>query len=271
MSPELSILIVHYNTPGLLRQTLKGIRRAAPKISHEVVVVDNNPNARIASWVCEEFPEVRVLIQDRNIGFGNGMNAGIKEARGEYLLIFNPDAMVLPGSLEILVTYLKEHSDVGVVAPQLRHPDGSIQMSCFRFATPQVIFYRRIPFLRSFPGAKQQVQTYMMEEWDHASTRDVDYVLGASMCLRRSLVEAIGGFDPAFFMYFEEQDFCRRCWQAGWRVVYHPHARMIHYHRRETAEGNFLKQLFHPLTSIQLKSALYYYRKHGIKPPAPVS
>ncbi len=271
MSPELSLLIVHYNTPGLLRQTLKGIYRAAPKISYEVIVVDNNPCARIAPWVAKEFPTVRLLVQEKNTGFGNGMNQAIAQATGDHLLIFNPDAMVLPGSLETLVHYLKEHPDVGIVAPQLRHPDGSIQMSCFRFATPQVIFYRRLPFMRFLPWAKREVSAYLMEDWDHASVRDVDYVLGASMCLRQDFMKTLGGFDPAFFMYFEEQDLCRRCWQAGKRVVYHPASQMIHYYRRETAEGNFLKQLLHPLTSIQMKSALYYYRKHGIKPPAPVS
>jgi GT2 family glycosyltransferase len=271
MTPELSILIVHYNTPRLLRQTLKGIFRATLTIPYEVIVVDNNPQGRVAPWIAQEFPDVRVILQERNVGFGSGMNAAFREAQGTYVYVFNPDAIVLPGSLETLVSYLKEHADVGIVAPQLLHPDGSVQSSCFRFASPSVIFYRRFPLARFFSRARRAVKRYLMEEWDHQDTRDVDYVLGAAMCLRRTFAQTLGGFDPKFFLYFEEQDLCRRCWASGHRVVYHPRAKMIHYYRRETAEGNFFQQLFHPLTSVQLQSALYYYRKHGRKPPAPVS
>jgi N-acetylglucosaminyl-diphospho-decaprenol L-rhamnosyltransferase len=259
---KLSILIVHYNTPGLLRQTLKGIRGAAPSFPYEVIVVDNNPKCRIDTKVRREFPEVRLLKTAKNIGFGCGMNYALEHARGEYCLIFNPDIIVLPGSLEALVTHLEQNPDVGAVGPQLLHPDKKIQCSCYQFMKPSMIIYRRIPFLHHLPHAKREIKEYTMSDWDHKTVREVDYLLGAAICAPRTVLEEIGGFDPNFFMYFEDQDLCRRIWGLGKSIVYLPDAQMIHYHRRETAEGGFFKQIFNPLTRIQLKSAVYYYKKH---------
>jgi len=220
----------------------------------------------VDEMVRTEFPEVKILLSDRNLGFGGGMNKAMEAASGRYMLVFNPDICLFPGALEELVRFMDSHKDVGMVAPQLRNPDGTIQMSCYRFMKPEIIAYRRVPVLRNMAFAKRAVDRYMMAEWDHSQTRDVDYVLGAAMCVRREAVEQVGPFDPNFFVYFEDQDWCRRFWKAGWRVVYHPNAQIVHYHRRETAEGGFWSQIQNPLTRIQMKSALYYYRKYKGEP-----
>lgn len=259
---DVSILIVHYNTPGLLRQTLKGIEKACPRLGYEVIVVDNNPGTRIAKMVGREFPGVQIIVNEENEGFGRGMNKAMEVARARYLFVFNPDIILLPGSIEELVSFLDSHQDVGMVGPRLNNPDGSLQHSCYRFMNPHVILYRRLPFLRVLPQARRAVAEYLMAEVDHTKTQEVDYILGAAMLIRRKALNEVGGFDPHFFIYFEDQDLCRRFWKKRWRVVYHPVAELIHYHRRETAEGGFLAQLFNPLTRLQMKSALYYYKKY---------
>jgi len=259
---DVSILIVHYNTPRLLRQTLKGIRRAAPKVDYEVIVVDNNPKQRVKEMITQEFPEVVVLTSEANIGFGRGMNLAMEHAVGRYLFVFNPDMILAPGAVERLVDFMDHHPKVGMVGPRLNNPDGSLQHSCYRFMKPITILYRRLPFLRIFPSAKREVRAYLMVDQDHTQSQEVDYILGAAMLVRRQAFKEVGGFDPEFFVYFEDQDWCRRFWKAGWRVVYHPAVELIHYHRRETAEGGFIKQLLNPLTRIQIKSALYYYKKY---------
>jgi len=259
---ELSILIVHYNTPGLLRQTLKGIRLSRPEFDYEVIVVDNNKNMRIDQMVKNEFPDVRVLLSEENLGFGRGMNAAIEAAEGKYVFIGNPDICLFPGVFEELVTYMDAHPDVGMVGPKLLNPDASVQYSCYRFSTPSVILSRRLPFAQRFKKPRAVVDRYLMKDFDHEEIREVDYLLGAAILVRGKAVEEVGVFDPEFFMYFEDQDLCRRFWKAGWRVIYHPKAELIHYHRRETAEGSFLSQLKNPLTRIQMQSALYYYKKY---------
>ena len=259
---DVSILIVHYNTPRLLRQTLKAIRRSAPTLNYEVIVVDNNPNSRVEEMIRREFHDVKVLVTDQNLGFGRGMNLAMEHAEGRYLFVFNPDILLLPGALEKLAAYMDAHPDVGMLGPCLNHPDGTLQNSCYRFMKPSTILYRRLPFLRVFKKAKEHVQNYLMADADHSLTQPVDYILGAAMFIRRDASEQVGGFDPAFFVYFEDQDLCRRFWENKWKVVYYPEVTLIHYHRRETAEGGFLKQLMNPLTRIQIQSALYYYKKY---------
>ncbi len=262
MKKDVSILIVHYNTPGLLKQTLKGIFQSDPKVSFEVIVVDNNPSVRVRDWVQKEFPLVKILMSDSNIGFGRGMNLAMQHANARYYFVFNPDIAVFPGVLESLVSYMDTHADIGMLGPKLLNPDQSLQYSCYRFMDQKVIFYRRIPILRSLAFAKAAVDHYQMKEWNHEEIRDVDYLLGAAMFVRKEAVDQVGGFDPAFFVYFEDQDWCRRFWLAGWRVVYHPNISLVHYHRRETAEGSFFQQLRNPLTRIQMQSAIYYYKKY---------
>jgi GT2 family glycosyltransferase len=259
---DVSILIVHYNTPGLLRQTLKSIFRAAPSVNFEVIVVDNNPRIRIKDHVTSEFSSVKVIVSPQNIGFGRGMNLAMESAQGRYIFVFNPDIILLPGVLEHLVGFMDEQQGIGMVGPRLLNPDGTVQHSAYRFMHPLVIAYRRVPILRGLTFAKRAVHEYLMANEDLTKTTDVDYLLGAAMFVRRKAVEEVGGFDPEFFVYFEDQDWCRRFWIKGWRVVYHPLVSLIHYHRRETAEGGFLKQLLNPLTRIQLRSALYYYKKY---------
>ncbi len=262
MKKDVSILIVHYNTPGLLRQTLKGIFASTPQVSFEVIVIDNNPKSRVRDWIQKEFPLVKVAMSEANIGFGRGMNLAMQQANARYFFVFNPDIAVFPGMLESLVTYMAAHPDIGMLGPKLLNPDRSLQYSCYRFMDPKIIFYRRIPILRSLSFAKEAVDQYQMKDWDHAEIRDVDYLLGAAMFVRKEAVDQVGGFDPAFFVYFEDQDWCRRFWLAGWRVVYHPDISLVHYHRRETAEGTFFQQLSNPLTRIQMQSAIYYYKKY---------
>ncbi len=259
---DVSINIVHYNTPRLLRQTLLSIRRAAPRLNYEVIVVDNNPNLRVKKGIVEEFPEVKVLTSPVNIGFGQGINLAFEHARGRYLLVFNPDVSMLPNSLEQLVGYLDENQDVGIVGSKLENPNGKIQYSCYRFTKPHTVLYRRLPFLDRLNVVKQHLTDYLMCDWDHATSRDVDYLLGACMLIRRKALDQVGMFDPNFFIYFEEQDLCRRFWKAGWRVVYHPHSIMVHYHRRESAKGGLFAQLLNPVTRHQIRSAIYYFQKY---------
>lgn len=262
MKKEISLLIVHYNTPGLLRQTLKGIFQSQQQASFEVIVVDNNPNMRVRDWIQKEFPQVKLLVAEKHLGFGGGMNFAIPHAVGRYIFVFNPDIATFDGTFDLLIQYMDAHPDVGMVGPKLLNPDRTLQYSCNQFMKPSIILYRRVPFLRHLPFAKRAVDEYQMKDWAHDEVAEVDYLLGAAMFVRREALEQVGGFDPNFFVYFEDQDWCRRFWLLGWRVMYHADIEFVHYHRRETAVGSFFQQLRNPLTRIQMESAIYYYKKY---------
>ncbi|HBL39629.1 TPA: hypothetical protein DDZ10_03065 [Candidatus Uhrbacteria bacterium] len=258
---DLSIQIVHYNTPELLKETLRFIRSAAPRLSYEILVVDNHPSARLSPSFAAEFPDVRFLSAPRHLGFGGGQNFASRYARGRQILIFNPDIFVSYGDLETLTAFLDAHPDIGILGAQLRNPDGTLQDSCYRFDHPFVKILRRTP-LRRLPPVMRLIDRHLMR--DHARDRimDVDWLMGACLLLRRNVFTDLGGFDERFVMYFEDMDLCRRIWERGMRVVYHPGVSMIHYHRREGAQGPLLFQVFVRANRLHLVSYLRYVKKY---------
>lgn len=261
---DISIIIVHTYEKQLLRQTLKGIYRAAPQVSFEIVIVDNNPSAGLQAVLEAEFPEVRHIPLPHNVGFGSAMNHGIRAAAGRYVLVFNPDIVVRPGSLEELTRYMDAHPDVGIVGPRLHNPDGSLQHSCYRIPTLLTPAYRRTPLGR-LPAGKRDLSDYLMLEESHEETMDVDSLIGAALFTRHKMLEEVGLFDERFFMYYEDNDLCRRFWEHGYRVVYHPEAVMMHYHRRASADGSFFQQIRSRFAWIQIHSALKFFWKYRKK------
>ena len=264
---DVSILIVHTYEKELLRQTLKGIRRAAPKVSYEVIVIDNNPVAGLSEVLKTEFPDTFYFVNKKNIGFGGAMNVGIKKARGRYILVFNPDIIVQPESLEEMVRFMDENSEVGMCGPKLLNPDRSLQYSCYRLPTYLLPVYRRTP-IGKINRFKKIVEHYLMMHDDHSKTMDVDSLIGAALFCRREALDTAGLFDEQYFMYYEDNDLCRRFWENGYKVKYYPKAEMVHYHRRASADGGLFNQLFNRFTWIQISSFIKYIKKYrGKKNP----
>jgi len=239
---------------------LRGIRRAAPKLNYEVIIIDNTPGCNLKE-ILNDFPEVRYQAMEKNIGFGSAMNVGIRQTRGKYILIFNPDIIAKPGSLEELKSFMDENEDVGMVGPKLLNPDGSLQHSCYRIPTFMIPAYRRT-FLGRFNFGRRAVEDYLMIYDNHDDTMEVDSLIGAALFTRRSALDKVGLFDEQFFMYYEDNDLCRRFWENGYKVIYHPKAQMVHYHRRISADGKFLQQLTSRFTWIQIASALKFFKKY---------
>ncbi|MBI2484560.1 glycosyltransferase family 2 protein [Candidatus Uhrbacteria bacterium] len=258
---DATIQIVHYHSLGLLRETLRSLRRAVPRLTYEVIVVDNNPRQRLPASFAEEFPEARVLAASRHLGFGGGHNFASKKANGDFLIILNPDIMVVQGSLEELLKYAKSHPEAGLVAPRLHFPNGHIQYSCFRFRHTGLKLLGRTPFA-NLPWVKKRMDFHRMLDVSHDETMSVDWVLGACLCVPRDLWNRLGGFDERFLLYFEEVDFCRRVWHMGRHVVYHPLSVMLHYYQREGSGGSFFSQLCSRANWIHLASWAKYLHKY---------
>ena len=237
----------------------------ALRLRYEVLVVDNNPLARLSPQIAAEFPDVQFLVAPRHLGFGGAQNYAFRHACGRHVLSFNPDIFPSYGSLESLVQFLDAHEDVGIVGAWLQNPDGSLQHSCYRFDGLSIKILRRTP-LRRHPWVAKKIDRFMMVDSSHHHTMDVDWMMGSCLCVRRSLFERLGGFDERFVMYFEDADLCRRAWKAGMRVVYHPAARMVHYHRREGSDGFVLWQLFRRTNRLHIQSWVKYLRKYGKEP-----
>lgn len=232
---SISVVIVSYNTKDLLRNCLKSILCGDSGLISEIIVVDNNSWDGSPQMVAEEFPEVLIIKNTKNLGYAKAVNQGIRQSRSKYILILNPDIEVMEGSILNLWRFMETHPDVGIAGAQLLNPDGSIQMSCRTFYTFPVFLLRRTPLGRLFPNAKV-LRKHLMADWDHQSDREVDWVLGACLMVRREALDSVGGMDERFFLYFEDVDWCYRMKKHGWKVYYVHSARMKHLHRRESAK-----------------------------------
>lgn len=259
---DLSIIILNYKACGLLKECLKGIKAATPKLNYEIIVVDNASYDGTPAMMKENFPEIKFISSGENIGYSKGNNVGIKQATGRYIMIMNPDIVVFEGVFEKLVEFMDNRSDVGIVGPKLLNPDRSLQFSCYRFPDFWEPVYRRTP-LGKLGSARKKLDKYFMRDFDHASTKEVDWLLGGCVLIRRKALDEVGLLDERYFAYFDDVDLCRSMWHKKWKVVYFPAVSVIHFHRRESAEGRWWSGIFKKVTRIHLASWLTYFKKWG--------
>lgn len=232
---DVSVVIVSYNSRGVLEPCLESLEKQRIADRMEVIVVDNASSDGTPNLVRERYPWVTLIAGRKNVGFSRGVNLGIREAEGDFFLILNPDTVVREGSIEKLLEFMKGTPSAGIVGPKLIYHDGNLQYSCRRFYTWKVLVLRRT-FLGKVFKDSSAVSDHLMMDFDHETTREVDWILGACLLVRREAVESVGLLDERFFLYFEDVDWCYRMKQKGWKVYYHPDAVVIHAHARESAQ-----------------------------------
>ena len=224
---DLAVSIVNFRTPGLLARCLEALEAEREHLALAVTVTDNASADNSAELVLRRFPWVRLIRNAGNVGFGRAHNRALRGARGRHLLVLNSDAAVRPGALRTLVTYLDGHPDVAVVGPRLRYPDGRTQASRRRFPTLATFFLESTQAQRFWPDNGVLRRYYLANRSDD-ETQDVDWLVGACLCVRGRAASEVGLFDERFFLYSEELDWCHRFRAAGWRVVYLPAAEVVH-------------------------------------------
>jgi len=246
----LSIIILNWNTAELLIPCLHSVQTHL-SLDHEIIVVDNASEDDSVAQVRAQFPQVRLLPQSENLGFSQGNNIGLAEAKGDYLLCLNPDTELRPGAVEPLIAWMEQYPAAGIAGPTLWNPDGSLQRSTVPISTLWLEFLRQTMFYRVFP-TKEQRQMYQNKQ------QQVGVVTGAALCLRRACYEQIGGFDPQIFMFYEDTDLCKRAWDAGWEVWFIPTPGIMHI--KAAASSRFART--RTLVESE-KSTIYYFHKHG--------
>ena len=258
---DVSLITISTNQARILEPCLQAIYSCPTGVRFEVMVVDNVSSDGTAEMVQSRFPQAVLLRNQQRTGFAANNNVGLRCAQGRYPLIMNPDVELLPGALDELVDFMDKETQVGIAAAKLYNSDMSLQPSCRRFTTPAHFLIRGLR-LDGLLGNTATVRDAVYAEWDHADARDVDYVIGACMMVRREAIVAVGLMDDGYQLYFEDQDWCYRMWQAGWRVAYVPEAQMIHHHQRDSA-----RSLFSRSTRIHVQSMIRYFRKHHVPVP----
>ncbi len=254
---RVSIIIVTYNSSRVIGACLTSLAADAQSGTLEVIVVDNASADGTPDFVRREFPWAKVIAGNENLGYSKGVNVGIREARARYLFILNPDTVVKRGAVAKLIDYMDQNPAVGIAGPKLVFQDGSVQLSCRRFYTLTVLLLRRTPLGKLVKNPKP-VRDHLMLDFDHNSTREVDWLLGAAMFVRREAVDSVGMMDERFFLYFEDVDWCYRMKQRGLSVVYVAEAVVEHGYQRESAQ-TVLNRSF----VAHLASLVRYYEKWG--------
>jgi N-acetylglucosaminyl-diphospho-decaprenol L-rhamnosyltransferase len=225
---ELSVSVVSYRTPGPLNECLTALAAERESLDLDITVVDNASRDGSAEMVESHFPWVRLIRNEHNVGFAAAHNQVLRQADAQYWLILNSDAAPRPGTLRTLIAFMDLHPQVAVAGPKLRYPDGSVQPSRRRFPSVATLFLESTQLQRFFP-TNAVLRQYYVEDRSDDEPQEVDWLVGACLCVRASAARQIGLLDERFFMYSEELDWCRRFRAAGWRISYVPTAEVVHF------------------------------------------
>jgi hypothetical protein len=271
---DLSIIIVNWNTGKLLSQCLNSIFNSETKHSYEVFVVDNASTDKSIQLDSKNYPKVNFIVNSHNIGFAAANNQAIKKAKGEFILLLNPDTIVQKDNIEKTLSYLmndKNNGDVGILGCSLYHPSGELQRSIQTFPTIikgflvaaglNIISHRsalgKAIAKRIFKYFPKNLGTINWQRYK--KNCNVDSVLGAYFLIRKSVVYNIGMLDENFFMFGEEMEFALRAKKVGWNTRFYANAAIIHYGNRS------IKKISNEMYLELARSLIYFCQKHRSK------
>ena len=235
---KLSIIIVNYNVKHFLKNLIDSIFKASIKYEYEIIVVDNASSDGCVEEIKTNYPDIKLIANKENIGFGAANNQALKIATGEFIVLINPDSIVNQNTFEKLLDFFSMHPQAGMVGCKVLNPDGSLQLACRRSFPGLWTSFTKVTGLSSlFPKSKLFAK-YNLTYLDENEINEVDAVSGAFMMFPREVYNKIGGFDPDFFMYGEDLDLCYRIQKAGYKVYYVPTTEVIHYKGESTKRSS---------------------------------
>lgn len=266
-APDISVVLVSFNTRDLTRECLQGLfAELGHGITGEVIVVDNASRDGSADMIEREFPSVKLVRSAQNLGFGNANNEGFPLCSGRYLVLLNTDAFLQPGALRCAISHMEATPVAGLGGARLIGRDGSPQPSARSFPTPLLELFTLSGLAGRFPRSRLFGQ--LDRTWaDPLQASPVDWVPGAFSIIRRDVLDRVGHFDPRFFLYYEEVDLCRRIKDAGAEIWYWPDIVVTHIggESSKTVAHLTMASRGSQLTLWRMRSQLLYYRKwHGM-------
>lgn len=218
-------------------------------------MVDNGSRDGSPEVVRHLFPWVKLITNPDNYGFAHAVNQGLRASSGRFCLLLNSDTEVQKDALVKMVDFMTSHPEVGVLGPQILNPDGSIQPSCRSFPSLWTQLWETTGLSRCFPRSRL-FGSYRMGYWDHRHLGEVDQVMGASLMVRREVMEEVGLLDENYFFCFEEVDWCYRIKNRGWKIYFYPYAKVFH-RGGGTSRQNLPRSLL-----FRYQGLFYFFRKH---------
>ena len=225
--PDLSIVIVNWNSGDLLIKCLQSIAMYVTRYSYEVLLVDNASTDNSLELINENFPELTVLVSKNNIGFSAGNNLALSQCSGKYVLLLNPDTVLIEDVIGKLIDFMNLNPSVGAIGPKLLNSDGTNQTSTAgSFPFLSNVVKEVFGLSKLFPHSQITKGIYLRSE--PSSPLEVDWISGACLLVRNNIIQQIGGLDEKFFLYFEDQEWCNRIKKAEYSIFFYPDAKIIH-------------------------------------------
>jgi N-acetylglucosaminyl-diphospho-decaprenol L-rhamnosyltransferase len=253
MRPHLSIVIVTYNSRAHIDRCLGSLVEHPPAIAHEVVVVDNDSTDGTAGDIRERRSGIRVIAAGENLGFARANNLGIRQTSGELILLLNPDTIVPAGAIDRIIAALDARRDAAIAGPRLINADGRAELSFGSMLSPGSELLQKM-LVRGSQHGRGPITSYV--ERLTRRPRDVDWVSGACLLVRRADAEAAGLMDERFFMYIEDVDFCAAVRARGRKVIFVPAAEIVHFRGQSRASAAT------PTERAYRRSQMAFYEKH---------
>jgi N-acetylglucosaminyl-diphospho-decaprenol L-rhamnosyltransferase len=223
----LSVIVVTWNGKEFVRRCLSSVRDHLKAISYEMIVIDNASSDGTPDMIRNEFPDMRLVSNVENVGFGQGNNIGMRLAGGRFFLLLNSDARLIDDTPLRLIERLHRRPDVGVIGPTLRFEDGRLQASAHRFGSLGYMLLEELGLYKILSKGRA-ADILLGGYWDHSEEREADWLTGACMLVRREIFEETGGFDPSIFLYSEEVEWCHRIKKHGWEILFSPVGEVMH-------------------------------------------
>lgn len=259
--PDLTIVVINYKVKGLVMKLLDSVRAQVKAVSYETVVVDNGSGDGIYEDLNARFPEVAVVMNADNRGFAAAVNQGVKLARGRHVLLLNPDTELIEDAPSAMVREADANPDVGVVGCRVLNTDRTLQHSVLGFPTlcsQAAIMLKLHHVVPRLPCLKR----YFLPDFDYSRTQDADQVIGAAFLMTRAGLDALGGMDERYFIWFEEVDYCRAVREKGMKVRYLATASAVHH------GGRSFGQVFAPRKQAMFDASLAKYMRKWRGPAA---
>ena len=252
--PVATIGILTWRSRDLLKGLLESIHRHRWEYPYEIVVVDNASGDDTVAMLERDWPSVRLVRNAENRGVAPARNQIFRMSQREFVIILDVDTEVHAGSLDTLVRTMRSHPEAGIAGPKLVYGDGRLQLSCRPFPSPWNIAIEGA-FLRDWFPRSRLVKEYTMEDWDHGELREVDWMYGAALIIRKTALDRVGLFDEGFFYLYEDIDLCFRVKKSGLKILYDPKAVVTHFLPRER------KGILHERIRVHFRSILRYLLK----------
>lgn len=226
----------------------------------QVIVIDNASKDDSVNMLKTTFPQIQLIENTQNVGFGRANNQALPFIKGDYVLLLNTDAFVETDTIQKTVSFMEIHSETGILGVKLLGRDGVLQPSCRYFPTLTNLFIERIGLKRLF----NNIQFVDNMVWNHATNRNCDWVPGCYYLVRKTMIDKVGLFDPLYFLYYEEVDHCFAAKKAGWQVTYFAGTSVVHIGGESAKSEGAISKVSRQLVSLQIESELLYFRKnHG--------